>query len=257
MKPHTSISLSRNAGPAHRRPKSPRYTISRLAGLMKARNGTRATSAVSASLTTATGPGSGEYASTGTTWNCEGAMNIFSIVASGCSRLTSIPVSSRASRRAVATGPSSVGSAAPPGNAACPAWWRSVDARTVTSRSASVGGPPPGGPDSGPENSTSTAASRAAPRTLVSADAALVVIIASTSAGNRRRAASGTWSTLSTSGRSQDGQASGVSGTVPRAGAGSPFRRGEPPALTAPPVGSIFPLIPCRSRSRPRSRRPC
>ena len=36
-------------------------------GLMKARTGTRATTAVSASLTTATGPGSGEYANTGTT----------------------------------------------------------------------------------------------------------------------------------------------------------------------------------------------
>ena len=60
VNPQTSISFSRNAGPAHRRPRSPRYTISRLSGLMKARTGTRATIAVSASLTTVTGPGSGE-----------------------------------------------------------------------------------------------------------------------------------------------------------------------------------------------------
>ena len=70
----------------------------------------RATIAVSASLTTDTRPGSGEYAKTGTTWNCDGAMNVRSIVASGCSRLMSIPVSSCASRSAVATGPSSAGS---------------------------------------------------------------------------------------------------------------------------------------------------
>ena len=60
VNPHTSIWFNRNAGPHHRRPRLPRYTISRLAGLMKARTGTRATIAVSASLTTCTGPGSGE-----------------------------------------------------------------------------------------------------------------------------------------------------------------------------------------------------
>ena len=41
-------------------PSPVRYTISRFSGLMKARNGTRATIAVSAWSTTATGPGSGE-----------------------------------------------------------------------------------------------------------------------------------------------------------------------------------------------------
>ena len=48
-------------------------------------------------------------------------MNIRSSVASGCSRPGSMPVSSRASRSAVATGPASPGSAAPPGKAAWPA----------------------------------------------------------------------------------------------------------------------------------------
>src|SRR6202008_2897293 len=148
--------FNRNAGAAQRRPRLPRYTISRLAGLMKARTGTRDTIAVSVSSMTATGPGSGEYANTGTTWNRDGAMNVRSIVASGCSLLTSIPVSSCASRRAVATGPPSVGSDAPPGNAAWPAWWRNVEARTVSNRSASSGGPRSVGPDPATQRTTST-----------------------------------------------------------------------------------------------------
>jgi hypothetical protein len=48
VNPQTSISFNRNAGPAKRRLKVRRYTISRLAGLMKARTGTQATIAVSA-----------------------------------------------------------------------------------------------------------------------------------------------------------------------------------------------------------------
>ena len=81
VNPHTSIWLSRNAGPAERRVFSLRYTMSRFAGLTNARTGTRATTAVSDWSTTATGPGSTEYASTGTTWNPDGGMNIVSRVA--------------------------------------------------------------------------------------------------------------------------------------------------------------------------------
>ena len=134
-------------------------------------------------------------------------MKICSSVTSGCTRPGSMPVSSLASRSAVATGPSSSGSAAPPGNAAWPAWWRRVEARTVTSRSASSGRPP-----------VARSADRRtapAPRHRVwcrsgSALALAAVIIASTSAGSRLPVGVGHVSTLSTSGRSQGGAASGL-----------------------------------------------
>jgi hypothetical protein len=106
-----------------------------------------------------------------------------------------MPVSSLASRSAVCTGPSSPGSAAPPGNAAWPAWWRSVEARTVSSKSASAGKPPdstvassgrpPDGESGGPENSTSTAASRFSP--VIAALVLAAVTSASTSGGTRLR----------------------------------------------------------------------
>ena len=179
-------------------------------------------------------------------------MNVRSIVASGCSLPVSIPVSSRASRSAVATGPSSSGSDAPPGNAAWPAWWRNVEARTVSSRSASSGGESGGAPlvwpDGGPENNTSTAASRPSLRSEAVALAA--VTMARTSAGRRRRKASGTSPTLSTNGRSQDGPSSGVKGIVPRASLRSPpLGRGVPPALTGPSFVR-------RRRARPDARSP-
>ncbi|SKU88250.1 Uncharacterised protein [Mycobacteroides abscessus subsp. abscessus] len=66
-------------------------------------------------------------------------MNSESITVNGCTRTGSRPVSSWASRKAVPTGPPSPGSVAPPGNDTCPLCWRRVDARTVSSRSASVG----------------------------------------------------------------------------------------------------------------------
>ena len=112
-------------------------------------------------------------------------MNVCSSVANGRNRVGSMPVSSRASRSAVSTGPTSPGSTAPPGKAAWPAWWRRVEARTVNSRSASSGTPPSAGASSGPENSTSTAASRGDPVSFAAALAA--VTMASTSAGSRRR----------------------------------------------------------------------
>ena len=185
VNPQTSISLSRNAGPANRRVFSLRYTISRFSGLMNARTGTRATIAVSASSTTrdrAGIRGVGQHRDDVETRRRD------EHPLQGGQRVQPVGVDTGllvASRSAVCTGPSSPGSAAPPGKAACPAWCRSVDARTVTSRSASSGSAAGRAHPAGPENSTSTAASRLAPVTAAAVLAA--VIVASTSAGTRRR----------------------------------------------------------------------
>lgn len=80
-------------------------------------SGTATTRSVSAVSTTDTSLGTRQYAITGVTSKPDGGTKMESSTVSGSTPSGSTPVSSCASRRAVPTGPSSPGSAAPPGKA--------------------------------------------------------------------------------------------------------------------------------------------
>src|SRR5699024_12399013 len=114
-----------------------------LAGSMSAASGIRPTSAVSPGSTGCTSHGSRQYASTGVTFQLDTGMYSSGNNATGRTPPGSTPASSSASRRAVVTGPSSPGSAPPPGNATWPACDPSVSAL----RSNNTSGPSSPSPD--------------------------------------------------------------------------------------------------------------
>src|SRR5690606_20048340 len=82
-----------------------------------------------------TGWGACHHASTGVTTNSLTGMNNWGSWATTVTLSGSTPASSLASRNAVAAGPESSGSSAPPGKATCPAWVRRLAARSTTSTS--------------------------------------------------------------------------------------------------------------------------
>ena len=158
VKPHTSIERTRNAGPIQ--PLGWR-THTRLAGSTSSPTGTRSTRATSPGCIGATGCGARHQASTGVTTN-----RLTGIHSCGnCARTSTLdessPTSSAASRSAVSAGSRSFGSAAPPGNAGCPAWLRMSAARcrsntsgpwpslSASRISTALGRPPSGGTASG------------------------------------------------------------------------------------------------------------
>ena len=123
--PHTTAPSRANAGPCQ-----PKRVLSmmRFSGSANAVNGTRMTRWVSPGSIALTGDGVRQSASTPVTSNRDGGMCRRGSRISGSTTAASTPVSSAASRIAVAGGPASP-SCAPPGNATSPAWSRSLGAR--------------------------------------------------------------------------------------------------------------------------------
>ena len=113
-------------------------SMMRLPGSANTVNGTRMTRLVSPGLIALTGDGVRQWASTPVTSNRDGGMCRRGSRISGWTTAGSTPVSSAASRIAVAGGPVSPCSRAPPGNATSPAWSRRLGARCCSRTS----GPP-------------------------------------------------------------------------------------------------------------------
>ncbi len=129
MYPHTTAQSRTNAGPCQ--PKRV-LSMTRCSGSANAVNGMRITRLVSPGSIALTGDGVHQWASTPVTSNRDGGMCRRGSRISGSTAAGSTPVSSAASRIAVAGGPASPSSRAPPGKATSPAWSRSLGARCAS-----------------------------------------------------------------------------------------------------------------------------
>ncbi|OLM14663.1 hypothetical protein Ae505Ps2_4793c [Pseudonocardia sp. Ae505_Ps2] len=136
MNPHTTSSPTRKPGPRQAPP--PARSRNRCAGSASTTNGTCSTASVSAGSTACSRVGVRQCPSTAVTWNPVSRISRGSVATTSTPDGSS-PVSSVASRSAVAAGSVSPGSARPPGKEISPEWWRSRRARRWSTTSGPSG----------------------------------------------------------------------------------------------------------------------